>query len=180
MEHGRLLYFAIPALFVAAATSPSDAAPQAGPTAQPSSMVYYLIGTWDCAHSVGTFSGTYRTSYSKVLDGKWLQQTYEFAGQKDDPASSAVALMGFDERRQAWVRFFANSKGQYFPIRMTDTQNGWALKYSTFFTRTTPETPGPDATITRKSDNEYEIQGPSYPKDGVQVTEHHVCRRRSG
>jgi hypothetical protein len=87
--------------------------------------------------------------------------------------------MGFDDRRQAWVRFFANSRGQYFPIRMTDTANGWAWKYSTFFVRSTPETAGPDATITRKSDSEYDIQGPTYPQNGVQVTEHHVCRRTS-
>lgn len=179
MGRGKFRYFALPALLLtAAATQPGATAQRSAPP-QPS-MVDYLIGTWDCAHTVGNFSGTYRTSYAKVLGGKWLQQTYEFAGQKDDPASTAVALMGFDDRRQTWVRFFANSKGQYFPIRMTDTGTGWAWKYSTFFTRSTPETPGPDAMITRKSDTEYEIQGPSYPKDGVQVTEHHVCRKVSG
>ena len=172
MHLGKSFAFAFPALLLTAAAQPSSAPPQF-------SMADYLVGTWDCAHTVGTFSGTYKTSYAKVLGGKWLQQTYDFVGQKDDPASTAVALMGFDDRRQAWVRFFANSKGQYFPIRMTDTGNGWAWKYSTFFTRTTPETPGPDATITRKTDAEYEILGPSYPKDGVQVTEHHLCRRTS-
>lgn len=172
MRFGKSLSFAFPALLLTAAAQPA-AAPQQF------SMADYLVGTWECAHTVGTFSGTYKTSYAKVLDGKWIQQTYDFAGQKDDPASTAVALMGFDDRRQAWVRFFANSKGQYFPIRMTDTGNGWAWKYSTFFTRTTPETPGPDATITRKSDTEYEIQGPTYPQNGVTVTEHHVCRRVS-
>jgi hypothetical protein len=172
MRHIKSLYFAPAALFTAAA--------QSAPAQQQFSMADYLIGTWQCAHTVGTFSGTYKTSYAKVLDGKWLQQTYEFAGQKNDPASTAVALMGFDERRQTWVRFFANSKGQYFPIRMTDTGSGWAWKYSTFFTRTTPESAGPDATITRKSDTEYEIQGPTYPQNGVQVTEHHICRRMSG
>ena len=173
MRRGKSIAFAFSALLLTAAVPPA-AAPQQF------SMADYLVGTWECAHTVGTFSGTYKTSYAKVLDGKWLQQAYDFAGQKDDPASTAMALMGFDERRQEWVRFFANSKGQYFPIRMTDTGNGWAWKYSTFFTRKTPETPGPDATITRKSDMEYEIQGPTYPQNGVTVTEHHVCRRTSG
>src|SRR5579859_8052229 len=104
MELGKSPYFVFLVLLLTAA-APAAAAPQQ------SSMVDYLIGTWDCAHTVGSFSGTYRTSYAKVLGGKWLQQTYEFVGQKDDPASTAVALMGFDDRRQAWVRFFANSKG---------------------------------------------------------------------
>lgn len=173
MRDGKSFYFALPALLLTAAP-PADSAPRQSP------MADYLIGTWQCAHTVGSFSGTYKTTYEKVLDGKWLQQTYEFAGQKGDPASTAVALMGFDYRRHAWVRFFASSNGQYFPIRMTDTGSGWAWKYSTFFTHTTPETPGPDATIARKSDTEYEIQGPTYPQNGVQVTEHHVCHRMSG
>src|SRR5947209_3835805 len=168
MEQRKAFGFALPALLLLA-----GAAPQPGLAAQQSSMVDYLIGTWDCAHTVGTFSGTYKTSYAKILAGRWLQQTYDFPAQKtadrDEPASTAVALMGFDERRQVWVRFFANSGGQYFPIRMTDTGTGWTWKYSTFFTRTTPETPGPDATLTRKSDTEYEIRGPSYPQNGVQV-----------
>jgi hypothetical protein len=173
MRHGQSFYFALAALLTAAA--PPSAAAQPQP-----SMADYLVGTWQCAHTVGTFSGTYKTTYAKVLAGKWLQQTYEFPAQKDGPASTAVALMGFDDQRQTWVRFFASSNGQYFPIRMTDTGTGWAWKYSTFFVRTKPETPGPDATITRKSDTEYEIQGPTYPQNGVQVTEHHVCRRMSG
>jgi len=144
----------------------------------------YLVGTWTCAHTVGTFSGTYKTSFSKVLGDRWLQQTYEFPAQttagRNEPASTAVALMGYDERRQTWVRFFANSGGQYFPIRMTDTGSGWAWKYSTFFTRTTPETPGADATLTRKSATEYSIDGPTYPQGGAIVTEHHACRKVSG
>src|SRR5690348_16843986 len=100
MRHGKSVYFAFSALLLTVATQPAAAQ-------QRFSMADYLVGTWDCAHTVGSFSGTYKTSYAKVLDGKWLQQTYEFAGQKDDPASTAMALMGFDERRQAWVRFFA-------------------------------------------------------------------------
>jgi hypothetical protein len=174
----KALHLALPALLLSAAPAQSEAAPQQ------LSTVDYLIGTWNCAHTVGTFAGTYKTTYAKVLGGRWLQQSYDFPAQKtadrDVPASTAVALMGFDDRRQSWVRFFANSGGQYFPIRMTDTGTGWAWKYSTFFTRTTPETPGPDATLTRRSDAEYVIDGPTYPQNGTQVTEHHVCRKTSG
>lgn len=178
MGHRKPFYLGLATLLLAAAPSQSHAA------SQKLSIVDYLIGTWDCAHTVGTFSGTYKTTYAKVLGGRWLQQSYDFPAQKtagkDEPASTAIALMGFDERRQTWVRFFANSGGQYFPIRMTDTGTGWAWKYSTFFTRTTPETPEPDATLTRKSDTEYEILGPTYPQNGVQVTEHHICRKTAG
>ena len=172
-------------LLVMAAPARSDPAPQDRSTAeQKLESVDYLIGTWNCAHTVGTFSGTYKTTFAKVLGGRWLQQTYDFPAQKaagrNEPASTAVALMGYDERRQAWVRFFANSGGQYFPIRMTDTGSGWAWKYSTFFTRTTPETPDPDATLTRKSATEFVIDGPTYPQNGTVVTEHHVCRKAQG
>jgi hypothetical protein len=62
--------------------------------------------------------------------------------------------MGYDEARKAWVRFFAMSNGQYFPIRMTETGNGWAWKYVSFFKTQKPETPGSDAMLTRKSDTE--------------------------
>jgi len=172
-------------LLMLAAPATSAPAPQDKATArQEMASVGRLIGTWNCAHTVGTFSGTYKTTYKKVLGGAWLQQTYAFPAQKsagrNEPASTAVALMGFDERRQTWVRFFADSGGQYFPIRMTDAAGGWLWKYATFFTRTAPETADADAAFTRKSDSEYVIDGPSYPQGGTRVTEHHVCRKVSG
>lgn len=144
--------------------------------------VDYLVGTWGCAHTVGTFAGKYTTTYSKVLGNMWLKQTYDFPpaqfGNNTEPAIQAETLIGFDERRQAWVRFFANSIGQYFAIRMTETENGWSYKYVSFFPRVNPETADADATFTKKSDTEYLIDGPSYPENGVQVTEHHDCRKQ--
>jgi hypothetical protein len=157
---------------------PADATPTAQ---QELASVNYLVGAWNCNHTVGTFSGKYTTAYSKILGDTWLKQTYDFPPQKtaghEEPAITAEALMGYDERRQAWVRFFANSKGQYFAIRMTDTGNGWSWKYVSFFKRTTPETSDADATLTKKSDTQYVIDGPSYPLDGTQVTEHHTCNK---
>ena len=143
--------------------------------------VEYLVGTWTCAHTVGSTSGTYKTSYAKILGGHWLRQTYEFPpGQfgANDPTVNAEFLIGYDERRQAWVRFGAISTGQYFAIRMNETADGgWSYKYVSFFPRQQPETPESDATFTRKSDSEYVVEGPSYPENGVRVTEHHVCRK---
>ena len=150
-------------------------------TKQELASVNYLVGTWNCDHTVGDFAGKYRTTYSKALGDMWLKQTYDFpatttAGQQE-PAITAETLIGYDERRQAWVRFFANSKGQYFAIRMNDTGSGWSWKYVSFFKRMTPETPDPDATLTKKSNTEYVIDGPSYQLNGTRVTEHHMCEK---
>ena len=153
----------------------------AAPTArQKLASLQYLVGTWSCAHTVGTFSGTYKTTYAKALGDLWLRQTSDFPprqfGEKGD-AVRAEFLMGYDEGRQAWVRFGVLSTGQYFAIRMTDTGNGWSWKYVSFFKTTRPETPDADATLTKKSATEYTIDGPSYEENGTRVTEHHSCRK---
>ena len=69
MHYVKAVCCALPVLLLTAAALPAAGAPQ-----RPS-MVDYLIGTWECAHTVGTFSGTYRTSETKVLGGKWMQQS---------------------------------------------------------------------------------------------------------
>ena len=142
--------------------------------------VAYLVGTWSCDHTVGTFAGKYKTTYTRVLGGVWLKQTYDFPpGQFGDGAGPAVtgeALIGFDEDWGQWVRFFATSHREYFPIRMKETGNGWAYRYVSFF-GSKPETAQADATFTKKSDTEYMIEGPTYPENGTQVTEHHSCHK---
>src|SRR5207249_5412619 len=113
-------------LFITAAQAQSGPAPQEKATAQQKlESVDYLVGTWNCAHTVGTFSGTYTTTYTKVLGGLWLQQRYDFpptkTADRNEPAITADPLIGSDGRPQTWVRFFAISLGQYFAIRMTVT-----------------------------------------------------------
>lgn len=150
----------------------------AAPPAEKMASVQYLVGTWSCEHTVGSFSGKYTTAYAKVLGDAWLRQTYDFpSGQFAEAPVKAEFLMGYDERRQAWVRFGAISNGQYFAIRMTETPGGWSWKYVSFFRREQPETADADATFTKKSDAEYVVDGPSYPQDGVRVTEHHRCAK---
>jgi hypothetical protein len=167
---------------VAAAFLAATAHAHASPAAQQKIVaVQYLVGTWNCAHTVGTFSGTYTTTYSKPLGDLWLRQTYDFPPKQiaeSEPAVHAEFIMGYDERRQAWVRFGAISTGQYFAIRMTDTDDsGWSWKYVSFFKTQNPETPGSDATFSKKSDSEYVVDGPSYEQNGTRVTEHHVCKK---
>ena len=143
--------------------------------------VEYLVGTWSCAHTVGAASGTYKTTYAKTLGGLWLRQTYDFPPKQfggNEPPVNAEFLIGYDERRQAWVRFGAISNGQYFAIRMTDTgEGGWSYKYVSFFQRQQPETADSDATFSKKSNAEYVVDGPSYVENGTRVTEHHVCKK---
>jgi len=35
------------------------------------------------------------------------------------------------------------------------------------------------AVYTKKSDAEFTVDGPSYPENGKQVTEHHTCQKSS-
>ncbi|TMG81573.1 MAG: hypothetical protein E6H67_00860 [Betaproteobacteria bacterium] len=168
---------ALAATFVVASTCAA-----ASPAAlQKVSSFQYLVGTWNCTHTVGTFSGAYTTTYANTLGNLWLKQTYEFPSAQNagiEPAVRAEYLMGYDERRQAWVRFGAMSNGQYFAIRMTETgDGGWSWKYVSFFKTQTTESPGSDATLTKKSDSEYAVDGPSYEQNGTRVTEHHVCKK---
>src|SRR5438132_10535452 len=62
----------------------------------------------------------------------------------------------------------------WFAIRMTDTETGWAWKYVSLSRDRKPETPDIDTMLTRRSDSEYAVEGPSYEENGARVTEHHV------
>ncbi len=53
---------------------PTSAAPNVGEAMQ---SVQYLVGTWNCAHTVGDFSGTYVMSFAKGLGDRWLKQTLD-------------------------------------------------------------------------------------------------------
>src|ERR1700730_684099 len=115
MKRNLALPITVAMIVLAGLVSPgaTTAAQEKKATAQQKiASVDYMVGTWSCAHTVGTFSGTYTTTYTKVLGNLWLKQTYDFPAQQTapraSPAVTAEALMGYDERRQAWVRFFAN------------------------------------------------------------------------
>src|SRR5262249_14104420 len=102
---------------VAAILSASAHAHPPATAKQKLASVQYRVGTWQCAHTVGAFSGTYRTTYTNALGGLWLKQTYDFpptdSAGRSSPSAQAECLIGFDERRQAWGRFFAMSDGAY-------------------------------------------------------------------
>jgi hypothetical protein len=143
-----------------------------GPAAAaPEDALDYLVGTWNCAHTVGDFSGTYVTKFAKVLGDRWLEQTYDFPAMASEPAIRADYFLGYDPRRAGWVRFGAHSNGMYFGMRSTgpsDATIAWQYVL-----------PGANAsaTWTKRSDREFAIDGPSYPQNGRTVTEHHVCKK---
>jgi hypothetical protein len=138
----------------------------------------WLLGTWKCEDTVGAFKGTYATTWSAALGDQWLRQTYDFPARDGRPPQQAEVLMSYDPRRQFWVRFFAMSDGMWFAIRMTQTDSGFDWKYVSLSKDRKPEAPGSDATLTRRSDTEYAIDGPTYPQNGAPVTEHHICRKQ--
>lgn len=131
----------------------------------------FLVGTWSCHHSEDSATeGSYTTTYSNALGGHWLKQTWNF------PASAGYAGMqgdwffGYDARNKRWVRFGAMSDGMYFAMTGQLANNAWSWRYAL---------PGTNASavLTKKSDTEYTVDGPSYTVDGKPVTEHHDCRK---
>ena len=184
MKRNLAVFFLVAVMILLALVGYPNAAStaqQKKPTAKEKmATIDYLVGSWSCGHTVGDFSGKYTTKYTKVLGNRWLRQTYDFPpgqfGGNNEPGVTGEALIGFDEDWGQWVRFFATSHGEYFSIRMKETGNGWAYRYVSFF-GSKPETADADATFTKKSDTEYSIEGPTYPENGKQVTEHHSCHK---
>ena len=82
----------------------------------------------------------------------------------------AEYFLGYDVRVDRWVRFGAHSNAQYYGMVGKRADNVWSWSYVL---------PGPSgsAVWTKQSDVEYTIDGPSYPKNGTLVTEHHRCRK---
>ena len=158
------------ALGVAALAGSSGAS--AAPTAQEGmGQIQFLVGTWNCAHTVGDFSGTYAETFAKALDGRWLKQTYEFPATSTEPAVRAEYFIEYDQRVPRWVRFGAHSNGQYYGMYSTSPVGPtWAWNY------VLPTAKG-TTTWTKRSNTEYTIDGPEYPENGKLVTEHHRCTK---
>lgn len=134
--------------------------------------VEFLVGTWNCKHTVGDFSGTYVTTYASTLGDRWLKQTYDFPAAGADAPVHAEYFLSYDPRIDQWVRFGAHSNGQYYGVIGKRADNVWSWRYVL---------PGPSGSVvwTKQSDVEYTVDGPSYAQNGKLVTEHHTCRKGS-
>jgi len=152
-----------------AGSSTGDAAPT-GPDAMRS--LQFLVGTWNCAHTVGDFSGTYTERFANGLGhGTWIEQTYEFPATATEPAVQAHYYLEYDARVPRWVRFGAHDNGQYYGMYSTTAGgSSWVWNY------VLPSSRG-SATWTKVSETEYRIDGPSYSENGQDVTEHHDCKK---
>ncbi len=146
---------------------------QVRPTApQELQAAQFLVGTWRCSHTVGDFAGTYTTTFAKAFGNAWLRQTYDFPVTGEGGAAQAEYFTGYDARRDGWVWFGAMSTGQYFAMLGKRVDNVWSWNY------VLPGLFG-SAVYTKKSDAEFTVDGPSYPENGKQVTEHHTCQKSS-
>ncbi|MDQ6689859.1 MAG: hypothetical protein M3Z18_05045 [Gemmatimonadota bacterium] len=157
----------IAAIFLA--TVPSARAQSSAPEEMQAAK--FFVGTWNCAHTVGDFSGTYTTTISNALDNRWLKQTYDFPGTSDGGAPvRAEYFIGYDPRLQQWVRFGAMSDALYFVMVAKRTGNSWPWTYVL-------PGKGGSAVYTKRSDSQYTVDGPTYTQKGKQVTEHHTCKK---
>jgi hypothetical protein len=150
---------------------PSPARAQAT-VQQEMQFAQFLVGTWNCAHTVGDFSGTYTTTVASALGNRWLRQTYDFPATSEGAAVRSEYFIGYDPRGQRWLRLGAMSDGMYFAMVAKRTGDTWSWGY------VLPGTTG-NAVYTKKSDTEFTVDGPSYPSNGKTVTEHHTCRKAS-
>ena len=134
--------------------------------------VAFLVGTWSCRHTVGDFSGTYTTTYAATLGDRWLKQVYDFPAAGEEGPVHAEYFLSYDPRVDQWVRFGAHSNAQYYGMVGKRANDVWSWSYVL---------PGPSGKVvwTKQSDVEYAVDGPSYPKNGTLVTEHHRCRKGS-
>jgi hypothetical protein len=76
-----------------AVSFPASAAPSVGEAMQ---SIQYLVGTWNCAHTVGDFSGTYVMSFAKGLGDRWLKQTWDFPASATESTVHSEYFLGYD------------------------------------------------------------------------------------
>lgn len=139
------------------------------------SAAQFLVGKWSCSHTADSEqAGMYTTTYASVLGDRWLKQTFDFPATATDPALQGEWYMGYDGKRQRWVRFGAMSDSMYFAMLGSRDGDRWTWSY------VLPGRSEAAATIyTKTSDLQYTVDGPTYPVNGKLITEHHVCNKAS-
>jgi hypothetical protein len=129
----------------------------------------FLVGTWQCADTVGEHAGYYTLTVTKALDDRWLRENYQWQATAGAPALSGEYFLSFDPRVKKWIRIGAMNDGMYFSMVGVRRGNDWTFGYAL---------PGPGTAVySRKSDTEYTVLGPTYPENGKLVTEHHGCHK---
>ena len=132
----------------------------------------FLVGTWNCADTVGDHAGTYITTITPLFGGRWLRQVYTWPVSRSMPKGlHGEFFLGFDPRNGKWIRQGVLDDGMYFAMTGRRVDNVWTYGYSL------PSTVG-TAVYTKVSETAYTVLGPSYPENGRQVTERHGCHKQ--
>lgn len=131
----------------------------------------FLIGSWQCADTVGEYNGAYTITVTRALGDRWLREIYQWQNPSASRALSGEYFLSYDPRVKKWIRIGAMNDGMYFSMVGVHTGDDWTFGYAL---------PGPGNTVyTRKSDSEYTVLGPTYKENGKPVTEHHGCHKVS-
>lgn len=157
------------AILLLAVSSAARASPSVSEAMQ---SVQYLVGTWNCAHTVGDFSGTYVMSFAKDLGDRWLKQTWDFPATATDPEIHSEYFLGYDPRLPGWIHFGAphqrsvlcdenDEPGQRtLVVAVRASWHQWQCDM--------------DQEVGRRVRDR---RPPEYPQDGKLVTEHHLCKK---
>ena len=148
----------------------STAAAQ-GMKADDASAADFLVGSWQCADTVGDYTGAYTITVTKALDGRWLREIYQWHNAATPRALSGEYFLSYDPRVKKWIRIGAMNDGMYFSMVGVRAGDEWTFGYAL---------PGPGTAVySKRSDTEYTVLGPTYKENGKLVTEHHGCQKAS-
>jgi len=148
----------------------STAAAQ-GMKADDASAADFLVGSWQCADTVGDYTGAYTITVTKALDGRWLREIYQWHNAATSRELSGEYFLSYDPRVKKWIRIGAMNDGMYFSMVGVRAGDEWTFGYAL---------PGPGTAVySKRSDTEYTVLGPTYKENGKLVTEHHGCQKAS-
>jgi len=130
----------------------------------------FLVGSWQCADTVGDYTASYTITVTKALDGRWLREIYQWH-DATPRALSGEYFLSYDPRVKKWIRIGAMNDGMYFSMVGVRAGDDWTFGYAL---------PGPGTAVySRRSDTDYTVLGPTYKENGKVVTEHHGCHKAS-
>ncbi|HZI41247.1 MAG TPA: hypothetical protein VFD67_06070, partial [Gemmatimonadaceae bacterium] len=156
--------------FAVSLLATSTAAAQ-GMKADEENAADFLVGSWQCADTVGDYNGSYTITVTKALSGRWLREIYQWHNAAAPRALSGEYFLSYDPRVKKWIRIGAMNDGMYFSMVGVRAGDDWTFGYAL---------PGPGTAVySRRSDTDYTVLGPTYKENGKVVTEHHGCHKAS-
>jgi hypothetical protein len=90
----------------------------------------FLLGTWQCADTVGDYNGSYPIAVSKALDGRWLREIYQWHNPATPRELSGEYFLSYDPRVKKWIRIGAMNDGMYFSMAGVRAGDDWTFSYA--------------------------------------------------